>query len=723
MAIRIIGAREGDPVQYNSPMCNELALLVVGDFSVETYKRDIVVQCFDGKLHQISALHPALMALQYPLLFPYGDRGFQVGVRYVGADAVRTSCRNKVTMQDYYRHFAEALRLEPGQKYTDRSDLIAKVYHMKLQDLLRDIKDGIAFGPINAGDDIQRRMKEVARNQNFVLPADELKVMVLDEISLLLSKHGASIKNYNLPSKNEQGSVFHTNRLIDIEMSYDLAELEAQSTSLHGRLNVEQLAVFVQIVECVSHRKPGFFFVSGFGGTGKTFLWNAVVSSLRSQSKIVLTVASSGVAALLLPGGRTTHSRFKIPLTIDSTTICDIKRGTMLAELIIKTSLVIWDEALMTHRNCFEALDRTFRDIMAVKNHGAKDLVFGGKVVVLGGDLRQILPIIEGGTRYEIVNASITNSPLWRYVKVLTLTINMRLSSPDLDTNVQSELVEFSRWVLALGEGKLPASKHPSNSEATWIDIPPDLLLHTDGDKIACIVSSVYPNFKSNFFNVSYLCKRAILAPTNEIADEVNSYVLSLVPGDEKEYLSCDTIYKSADTVGDADLLYPVEFLNSVELNNFPQHRLVLKKGVPIMLLRNLSQMEGLCNGTRLIVTNLAELVIEAVIITGTNLEHVVYIPRIVLSSQKNKMPFTLQRRQFPVKVSYAMTINKSQGQTLDNVGVYLKTPVFTHGQLYVAVSRMRSKKGLVILIENDDGSTGSRTKNIVYTEILSCLQ
>uniref|UniRef100_A0A0A9HNR3 DNA helicase Pif1-like 2B domain-containing protein n=1 Tax=Arundo donax TaxID=35708 RepID=A0A0A9HNR3_ARUDO len=88
--------------------------------------------------------------------------------------------------------------------------------------------------------------------------------------------------------------------------------------------------------------------------------------------------------------------------------------------------------------------------------------------------------------------------------------------------------------------------------------------------------------------------------------------MLSLVPGGEKEYLSYDTISKSADTVGDADLLYPVEFLDSINLNNFTQHRLMLKKGVPIMLLRNLSQTEGPCNGTRLIVTNLADLVIEA---------------------------------------------------------------------------------------------------------------
>ncbi|XP_062210318.1 uncharacterized protein LOC133911879 isoform X1 [Phragmites australis] len=572
------------------------------------------------------------------------------------------------------------------------------------------------------GDDIQRRLKETLRNPNFSLPLPELKDMILDEISILLNKHGANIKDYNLPSKSEKTSQYFVNRLIDDEMSYNLSELEMESASLCSRLNPEQMEAFQQIVHCASNEIPGFFFVSGFGGTGKTFLWNAIVSFLRAKGRIVLTVASSGVAALLLPGGRTAHSRFKIPLNIDDDTVCDIKRGTMLAELIHKTSLVIWDEALMTHRKCFETLDRTLRDIIGGQDPKAQHLVFGGKVIVLGGDLRQILPVIEGGTRSQIVNASITNSPLWYHVTLLKLTTNMRLSSPDLDIVVQSEIAEFSKWVLDIGEGKIPTEKHDNESEPTWIEIPSNFLLHTDGDKIASIIASVYPDFRAQFSNPSYLCRRAILTPTNEVADEVNSYILSLVPGQEKQYLSSDTISKSTDIVGDPDLLYPIEFLNSLKFNNFPEHELVLKKGVPIMLLRNLSQTEGLCNGTRLIVKNLAELVIEAIIITGKNVGQTVYIPRIVLSSQKNKMPFSVQRRQFPIKICYAMTINKSQGQTLDNVGVYLKTPVFTHGQLYVAVSRVTSKRGLTVLIENEDGTCGSKTKNIVYTEIFASL-
>jgi hypothetical protein len=144
------------------------------------------------------------------------------------------------------------------------------------------------------------------------------------------------------------------------ELSYSVNEL-SNGSNLLSPLNPGQLKAFNTIVDAVQNGEPGFFFVSGYGGTSKTYLWNCICSHLRAQRKIVLTMASSGVASLLLPGGRTTHSRFIIPCDLTDSTVCGISRGTMLGRLIQATSLIIWDEALMTDRRAFEALDKTLR--------------------------------------------------------------------------------------------------------------------------------------------------------------------------------------------------------------------------------------------------------------------------------------------------------------------------------------------------------------------------
>ena len=508
-------------------------------------------------------------------------------------------------------------------------------------------------------DDIIYQYRDMIGDPNYVLPDSVARDYLLDELSTLFSQSGRNIADFNLPPKTHAEYPVQHNRLVEEELSYPADPLIDMNNPT-ASLNEDQTNAFHTIVNRVQQNQPGFFFVSGYGGTGKTYLWNRIVGYLRAHNKIVLAVASSGVAALLLPGGRTAHSRFKIPCEVEDDMICDVSRGTMLSELIELTSLVIWDEALMANRKCFEALDRTFRDIGKVKNPQAAHIAFGGKVVVLGGDLRQILPVVEGGTKQDVISATVITSRLWVHVEILSLKQNMRLICSVDDPYQQQEVAAFSKWILDIGEGKIPSVAKDGEDEPSWITVPHGLLLPADDDRLAAIVQSVYPNFESRYKNPAYLSQRAILAPTNELTDTVNEYMVPLVPGTEKEYLSSDSIAKSTAQHEAYDLLYPIEFLNSISGNNFPQHRIVLKKGVPIMLLRNLNQRAGLCNGTRLIVTSVREWTIEAMIMNGRHTNQTFAIPRITLSLKSNKYPFVLQRRQYPVRVCYAMTINKS---------------------------------------------------------------
>jgi hypothetical protein len=161
--------------------------------------------------------------------------------------------------------------------------------------------------------------------------------------------------------------------------------------------------------------------------------------------------------------------------------------------------------------------------------------------------------------------------------------------------------------------------------------------------------------------------QRSILAPKNTDVDEVNNAILESLFEESHTYLSANSLTPKEEgasvTAGvSMDSLYPMEFLNTLQFSDIANHELELKVGVPILLLRNLNQLIGLCNGMRLIVKRLGQRVIEAEIIIGNNVDKCVFIPRIIMSPSGTNWPFVLRRRQFPVRVPFAITINKNQG-------------------------------------------------------------
>ena len=557
-------------------------------------------------------------------------------------------------------------------------------------------------------DDILDRQKHLLLYDNLHLTKEQIQNHALFEIEQILVKSGRSLKKFDsIKYPNVSTIRENNNRLLREELDFDRLELVAEHKKILNELNVDQRKIYDAVIQDVACNSGGLYFVYGHGGTGKTYLWKTLIACLHSQGKIVLVVASSCIAALLLSGGRTAHSKFQIPIIVTQESTCGIKQGTHAAELMTKVSLIIWNEAPMAHRNCFEAVDCSLRDLLRFTNKNSVNKIFGGKTVVLGGDFRQILPIIAKGHREDIVDALVNRSYLWNFCKVFVLTQNMRLQPPNADSN------NFAEWILKLGNGELGEVDSQSN-----IVIPSDLLIDIGDDSIQSIVTATYPNLHNNYANGKYLEERSILAPTNDVVNEINYYIIDLLASNEETYLSADSICKASRYIQNEDVLYPVEFLNSLKFPGIPNHRLRLKVGLPVMLLGNINQLAGLCNETRLLVTQISKWVIKAKVITGSHVGNKVFIPRVILSPSDTKWPFVLKRRQFPICVFFAMTINKSQGQSLKQVGLFLTKPVFSHGQLYVTVSRVTTRNDLKLLIIGDDGKTSSTNKNIVYKEV-----
>ena len=188
-------------------------------------------------------------------------------------------------------------------------------------------------------------------------------------------------------------------------------------------------------------------FLDAPDGTGKTFLINLILAKIRSEGKIALATASSGIAATLLTGGHTLHSTFKIPLDLDAMDIpvCSIKRGTVLCKVIQEAKAIVVDEAPMTNRRAFEALDRTLRDLTG------NSQPMGGICTLLFGDFRQILPVIPRGTRGYIVDSCLKKSYLWDSVIVKHIHTNMRVYLCG-----DQAAKQFADQLLAIGNGKFP---------------------------------------------------------------------------------------------------------------------------------------------------------------------------------------------------------------------------------------------------------------------------
>ncbi|XP_068338961.1 uncharacterized protein [Pyrus communis] len=413
--------------------------------------------------------------------------------------------------------------------------------------------------------------------------------ILLRELNILLVQFNKSINEFDLPqmTRGNESSSGMTGCIKD-EISICIPQQDLDAIE---RLNDDQKSAFNIIMGAVQRSDNATFFVDGPGGTGKTYLYRALLASLRRLGHIVLATASSGIAATILPGGRTTHSKFKIPLILDASSMCSIGKQSDLAKLIQKAKAIIWDKATMTHRHAFEALDRTFRDLTDI------DLPFGGE-----------------------------DNDIWG-----------RFST---------------KFLLRVGDG---------NEDVIMDDmvkLPECMVIPWESDhSINQLIAKIFPDLEDHINDATYMVERAVVTPTNEDVDMLNEKIINMFPGLE------ETMYSFDSVEDDARNLYQPEFLNSISLGGLPPHKLTLKRGAPIMLLRNIDPKLGLCNGTRLLCRGSYRNLIDAEILTGQFAGSRVFLPRIPLKSTDTAgLPFELTRKQFPVKLSFSITINKSQG-------------------------------------------------------------
>ncbi|XP_071688050.1 uncharacterized protein [Rutidosis leptorrhynchoides] len=405
------------------------------------------------------------------------------------------------------------------------------------------------------GDDIPLRAAANLNMSHLHINADDIHNFVLYEVEILLNQCSKSIPDFALPSLPVDLLADLANRLIMEERNYDRTVLNAERLELERQMNSKQKQIYDLITSTSLNEQTEH---------------KAIIAALRSRGKIVLAFASSGIASLLLPSGRTAHSRFKLPLVITDESMCNVKKNNQMATLLQNKDLIVWDEVPMNDKRCFEALDRSLRDIL-----GSTEEYFGGKSVILGGDFKQTLSIQTKGGKSAILGACITTSHLWQRFKVFILAENMRLLRPGMTPSMRVKNAEFSKWLLRVGNGEIGVPDTEDLLNSHWVQIPDQFCIPDDENGLSTQ-------------------QKVIVCPKNDAADTINSLIVDMVDVPVTTYCSYDTATPHGNDGGEAELLYPAEYLNTLNYPGLPPHELHLKKGVPAILLRNINIADNL---------------------------------------------------------------------------------------------------------------------------------
>ncbi|CAH0562908.1 unnamed protein product [Brassicogethes aeneus] len=405
----------------------------------------------------------------------------------------------------------------------------------------------------------------------------------LMEIADVLKRNGNfTLAQFGLPDVNQDLVDFYELPLVNHK-----EDLFADFAGDEQSLNEEQRDIFHLVMSAIEDNNNvdvpddfvNIFYVDAPGGTGKTFLFNTLLKTLRMRRFDTVAVAWTVIAAFFLLAGKTAHKAFRLPLNItENAGRCGYPMESERSNYIKNAKLIVWDEAPMSSKYAITLVNNYLRDLMQKPRRP-----MGGKIVIFGGDFRQILPVVPHGHRTQIIATSLKASPLWPLMRKCQLHENIR-AGPDQR--------EFSEWLLRLGDGKLPHVKINNANDETipkdLIEIPKQCLINTFEQLCKTV-------FGERFQHASTTGDRTILCPTNLSVNEINNYVLNNLPGEEKVYVSIEKY----DNVEGDELYVNQDYLQSISIASLPPHELKLKVGAVCMLLRNLDVDMGQCNGAR----------------------------------------------------------------------------------------------------------------------------
>lgn len=517
--------------------------------------------------------------------------------------------------------------------------------------------------------------EDLARDAS--IPISQISNVAAGELDSIMKTYNSTIRNF-LPHLLPAERPPVENAQMQIYLQYK------------DHLTPQQRQVYDHVMAAARNEtSQRMFFLDAPAGTGKTFTFLAIASQLIAQGFNVVSVASSACGANLLLDGNTAHTTFKIPLNCSENSFCAITPNSELGKFMASVDVIFWDEAPMSHRFNVEAVDRTLRDLCG------NSRPFGNIVSFFSGDFRQTLPVIPAGSIGDILNATLKNSFLWSHFHQMTLTVNLRNRDE-----------AFNSFLMRVGDDQ------EEKDDFDEIAIPQEI--HID-ETVDALIESTYPGLLSTYATSShdeiahYLTQRVILAPRNDMVSTINDFVIGQLPREAFSFYSSDSV---EDSHAASSVIQP-EILNMMNPSGMPPHHLLLKLHMPVILLRNLNKKRGLCNGTRLMIMDIRQRVLKVRILSGSFQGDEHFIFRIPLKHSDPRKPFRLVRKQFPIHPCFAMTINKAQGQSLEYVGVHLLDRVFSHGQLYVALSRVTDPRNLSLCIAT------ARTRNIVFRQVL----